>query len=181
MLDKIRSLALEKLGSEEATDAFMAGFEKEVMEKAASQGQLFGSAFGGYARNFLGNQNVQKVGLGLGASLIGATLIKGLSAGSNAVTSKNLRGKFEMSLAQVMSSNKIVKGARPEKVKDFAETFFKFAPHVASDPNLLGSILANAVLGESIDPQTIKTLVELENKHVDNSNTSPWSGVRING
>jgi hypothetical protein len=170
MLDKIRNLALEKLGSEEAVNAFMEGFEKEA------QGNLFGGP--SMAAKFFANSEVQKVGLGLGASLLGAILVKGVSTGAKAVEGHGLRAKFEMSLAQVMSSNKVVKGARPERAREYAETMFKFAPHVASDPNLLGAILSNAVLGESIDPQTIKTLVELEGRYTDNHQTNQWATLK---
>jgi hypothetical protein len=54
------------------------------------------------------------------------------------------------------------------RVKGYADTVFRFAPNVASDVNLLTSILANAVHGESIDPMTIKTLTELENRFTSN-------------
>lgn len=168
MLDKIRALALEKLGSEQAVDAFMEGFQKE-----AAAGM-----FGQHATRFFTNPLIGKAAVGLGTALLGAAIVKGVSTGSNAYENNQLRHKFDMALAQVMSTNKIVKGARPEKVHEFAETFFRFAPHVASDPNLLGSILSNAVLGESIDPQTIKTLVDLEGRYTDNHRTTPLVGIK---
>jgi len=167
MLDKIRAIALEKLGSEEAANAFMEGFEKEAMAGASS---IWGA--------MTAPDTIGKAGVGLAASLLGAGIVAGVSKGFGVVKDHNLRGKFDMALAQVMASNKIVKQARPERVKEYAETMFRFAPHVASDPNLLGSILANAVLGESIDPQTIKTLVDLEGRYVDNNKISPLAGIK---
>lgn len=178
MLEKIRALAMEKLASEEEVDAFMEGFEQTMLSKEAN----FGSGF----KNILmqtgspdGGSLMAKAVVGLGASLLGAAIVKGISSGSNAIGDRMLRNKFDMALAQVMSSNKIVKGARPERARDYAETIFRFAPHVAADPNLLGSILSNAVLGESIDPQTIKTLVELEGRYVESKRTQPLAGIRM--
>jgi hypothetical protein len=165
MLDQIRAIALEKLGSEEAADAFMAGFEKVATEKAASVADFLGGPFG-------------RPALGLGASLLGAGIVAGIAKGGKALEHNQLRGKFDMALAQVISTNKVVKGSRPEKVREFAETFFRFAPHVASDANLLGTILANAIQGESIDPQTMKSLVDLEARYVDNHRINPLPGIR---
>lgn len=165
MLDKIRELAMEKFASTEEVDAFMEGFEKEATLSSVLQTMATSGEF-------------RKAGIGLGVGLLGAAIVKGISSGSSAIADRQLRGRFDMALAQVMSGNKIVRGAKPERTKDYAETIFRFAPHVASDPNLLGSILANAVLGESIDPQTIKTLVELEGRYTDNHRTTPLPGIR---
>lgn len=170
MLEKIRQLAMEKLASVEEVDAFMAGFEKEA---------LFNGNLGNMIIRGLNSDHVAKGAIGLGVGLLGAAIVKGVSSGASAIDNRQLRAKFDMSLAQVMSGNKIVKGAKPERTRDYAETIFKFAPHVASDPNLLGSILANAVLGESIDPQTIKTLVELEGRFSDNNRANPLPGIRV--
>lgn len=166
MLDKIRELAMEKFASTEEVDAFMEGFEKQA---------FFGSDM---IIRGLTNPNIQKPLGALAVGLAGAAIVKGISSGSSAVADRQLRGKFDMALAQVMSGNKIVRGAKPERTKDYAETIYHFAPHVAADANLLGSILANAVLGESIDPQTIKTLVELEGRYNDNHRTTPLPSLR---
>ncbi len=169
MLDKIRELAMEKFASTEEVDAFMEAFEKQA---------LFHGNFGNMMIRGMSSPNVMKPLAALGVGLMGAAIVKGISSGSDAMATRNLRGRFDMALAQVISSNKIVRGAKPERTKDYAETIFRFAPHVASDPNLLGSILANAVLGESIDPQTIKTLVELEGRYTDNKRTAPLPSIR---
>jgi hypothetical protein len=170
MLDKIRALAMEKLASEAEVDAFMAGFESAALEKAGSFMDVVTS------RPFV--DGATKAGFGLGASLLGAGIVRGISTASRHSRDNQLRAKFDMALAQVMATNKIVKGARPEKARQYAETMFTFAPHVASDANLLGSILSNAVLGESIDPQTIKTLVDLEGRYVDNNKITPLVGIK---
>ena len=133
--------------------AFMTGFEKaanELLKKEATDSAL--------TRGLVG----------LGVGLAGPGIVKGLSVFSTNMDHAKLRNKFNMALAQVMANNKVVKGAQPEKAKEYAETIFKFAPNVASDPNLLSSILANAVLGEGVDPMTIKNLVDLEGRYKDN-------------
>lgn len=175
MLEKIRQMAMEKLASEEEVNAFMEGFEAQMLNKEAS---LFNGNLGNVILNGMSNPNAQKAAFGLAAGLLGAAIVKGVNSGSSAVANYNLRNKFEMALAQVMSTNRVVKGAKPEKAKEYAETLFRFAPHVASDPNLLSSILANAVLGEGVDPQTIKTLVDLEGRYVDNNRSNPLVGIK---
>jgi len=171
MLEKIRQLAMEKLASEEEVNEFMKGFEKEAfLGITPAMGKRFVSGV---------STNAGKAAASLGAALIGAAIVKGVSSSSSAAGTYFLRNKFDMSLAQVMATNRVVKGAKPEKAREYAETLFHFAPHVASDPNLLSSILANAVLGEGIDPMTIKNLVDLEGRYVDNNNTKPFPGIRI--
>lgn len=174
MLEQIRQLAMEKLASEEEVNAFMEGFEKSAfLGITPAMGARISSEFS----RAIGS-NAGKAAVGLGAALLGAAVVKGVNSGSSAVANYSLRNKFEMALAQVMANNRVVKGARPEKAKEYAQTIFNFAPHVASDPNLLSSILANAVLGEGVDPQTIKTLVDLEGRYVDNNRPNSLVGIK---
>lgn len=169
MLKQIREAALEKFASVEEVDAFMEGFEKEAGL------DLLG---GGLFTRLANNEAVQKAAIGLGAGLLGAGIVKGFNSGSSAISNYGLRNKFDMALAQVMANNRIVKGAKPERAKEYAETIFAFAPHVASDANLLSSVLANAVLGEGLDPQTMKSLTELEGRYMDNTRSQPLVGIR---
>ncbi len=171
MFDKIRKMASEQLSTTAEVDAFMNGFEKAALlgltpDMINTAGEAAFKGIGGGVA-------------GLGVALLGAGIVKSVSSGANAVGNYQLRSKFEAALAQVTTNNKIVKGARPEKARDYAETLFKFAPHVASDPNLLSSILANAVLGEGVDPQTIRTLVDLERGYNDNNSNKPFVGLRV--
>lgn len=173
MLDKLRAIAMEKFASEQEVDEFMKGFEKEAWSISP---ETMGKISGGFYSKL--GENAAKAGTALGAALIGAAIVKSMSTGSGAASNYFLRGKFDTALAQVMASNKIVKGANPAKAREYGETLFKFAPHIASDPNLLNSILANAVLGEGIDAMTIKTLVELEGRVKENKSTGQWPGIR---
>ncbi len=98
--------------------------------------------------------------LGVGAGLYGAARVGG--AAQNSINYK----KFVSVFNYVVKHNEMLKHEYerdPNKVRSFAETIFDFAPKVALDPNLLGTVLANASLGQSLDPQTITALVNLDN------------------
>lgn len=98
--------------------------------------------------------------LGVGAGLYGAARAGG--AVQNSINYK----KFVSVFNYVVKHNEMLKHEYerdPHKVRSFAETVFDFAPRVALDPNLLGTVLANASLGQSLDPQTITALVNLDN------------------
>ena len=176
--EHIKEWALEKYaGDEEQANAFVEGFEKEAampfgtgFTNAAKATISATSPF--FTNEAIGNAAL-KAGFGLAAGLAGAGIVKGFNMMGGHLSSTGLRNKFEMALAQVMATNRVVKGASPERAKSYAETIFKFAPNVAADPNLLGSILANAVLGEGIDSMTIKSLVDLEGRHNDNNSSGP--------
>lgn len=113
-------------------------------------------------------KNVDQASAGtLGKALTGASLGMGF-IGANSLVQKMKQGskrrEFQRALDQAIKSNPILKQAPRDKIERFAETVFRFAPNVATDINLLSSILANAVHGESMDPQTVKSLTELEAK-----------------
>ena len=175
ILGMVKEAAAEQYSDEAARDAFMEGFEKSAAGyfKNIVTSKTFQNEF----RKGLGS-NVAKVGLGLGASLLGAAIVKGVNTVSSKMDSSQLRAQFEQALQQVSQNNRVVRGSKPERVREYAETIFKFAPHVAADQNLLSSILANAVLGEGIDPQTIKVLTELESRYNDSRSSSPLAGIR---
>lgn len=170
----VKEQALEKYaGDQAAADAFVDGF----MKQAADFGGF--NSFSELARGEA-IKNSTKIGFGLLAGLAGAGIVAGINHAGASSTNYKLRARFEASLAQVMATNRVVKGASPEKAKAYAETIFRFAPSVASDPNLLSSILANAVLGEGIDQMTIKSLVDLEGRHSENkSYNSPIPSFKV--
>lgn len=178
IFDRIRALAMEKLASESEVDAFMEGFGKEVQAGLFQSGAAGAGTFAGYASHLMRNENVQRAGIGLGASLMGALLVKGISSSSNAVIGSNLRSKFELALDQAISTNKMLKGANEAKIKSFAETIFKFAPHIASDPNMLSNILGHVVDTQSLDINIIKTLTDLEGRFRDNNKPSSLMSIK---
>jgi hypothetical protein len=103
-----------------------------------------------------------------------ATLgLLGISALANSIREDNLHRKFMIALNEATQTNRVLKAADKNKVINFAETIFKFAPNVASDANLLGSILSNAIHGDSIDPMTVRTLTELESRYRDTTGFDP--------
>ncbi len=170
MLTKLRIAAMEEMGCVGDVNAFMEGFEKVATQIPLTLLQKFQGSLA---------ENSGKAIVGLSAGLIGAALVHGISRGSSSVENRGLRNKFEMALAQCASSNKIIHGAQPGKARAYAESLYRVAPHIMGDPNLLSSVLANAVLGEGIDPMTIKNLVELEGKYLDNNKTNPLAGIKV--
>lgn len=121
-------------------------------------------------KNIFTSNLIRGAGAGLGgaaiAAMAGGALLSLRGAISKATTNA-MRPAFEQSLKIAMSgsdpASEILR-EKKDKVRAFAETIFNFAPHVASDPNLLKGVLAHVVQGESIDPQTIRSLMELEEK-----------------
>lgn len=170
LIKGFEKVAAERFKTQEELAAFIDGFYKEAGATEMLK-PLTKKAYDGVS--FPGMMGV------LGAGILGVAALKGINTLGTSITNNNLHNKFEMALAQVMSSNRVIKGSSPEKVKTYAETIFKFAPNVASDPNLLSSILANAVLGEGVDPMTIKTLVDLEGRYTENSSKGPITGMQL--
>ena len=150
-LELIEKIAQERFETEAEREAFVEAFVKE----ASINPQIIEGAY-----KALG---------GLGVGILGAALAKGVHSVGSAVGNSSLHAKFEQALSQVMVSNRIVKAADPTRVRGYAETIFKFAPHVAGDANVLSSILANVIHGDGVDPQTIKMLTDLEGRYKDNS------------
>lgn len=150
-IQEVYNYGLEKYaGDETKAKEFTVGFLKEATDPFRPM-QVFGEG----ALKALGAGAVG-VGLGLG--------IHGLSSAFNHAGTQFLRDKYLAALSKAKQSNPILADADSSKVQSYAETVFKFAPHVAADPNLLSSILANAVHGEGLDPMTIRTLADLEGR-----------------
>ena len=179
ILELVRQEASEVYKVEEELNAFMNGFEKQastMLEKKA----LFGSAARFTTRMMRDVPGgVAKAGIGLAAGLIGVGVVKAMTSADDAITNYALKSKFESALQQVRTTNKIVKNANQSKVDSYANTLFTFAPHVASDPNILSTLLSNAVLGEGIDPMTMKSISDLEGRYVENNAPQPPLGIRI--
>lgn len=166
-LQELFAMGMEKYaGDEDKAAAFVEGFVKEaaafpsyaVHEMLSTMPGAFGKAIGA---------GVGALALGFGAH--------GLATALSGANTQALKGKFDKAFAEVTAHNPIVQNAEPAKVRSYAETIFKFAPHVACDANLLSSILANAVHGEGIDPMTIRTLADLEGRLVESKKASNFS------
>lgn len=157
---------IEKVASEQfATEVEREAFKEAFFEKSAS---LFSNVVTAADKAPELYKSMAK-GIGmLGVGIAGASLAYGVAKGAKTIESSSNRRKFETALANVLANNRIVK-ASPDRAKQYAETIYKFGPNVAGDVNLLGSILANVVQGEGVDPMTIKTIVDLEGRYQDNN------------
>lgn len=102
-----------------------------------------------------------KIGIGVAAA---GTLygVNRLAAGA-ANTAKKIQ--YLNALERVQMTNPVLKSIPIEELRKYGDTLFKFAPNVCTDPNMLSTLLINAVHGEGIDLTTIKTLVDLEDKY----------------
>lgn len=162
LYEQLHELAMEKCaGDETQAKAF-----EEAFLKTAFFGGGFGKALGEGAAKAVG-AGVAGLGIGLG--------IHGISTAISGMADTNMHSKFESALKAAVSGNEMLRHAmseHPGRVQSFAETLYKFAPHVVCDPNVLAHLLVNAVQGESVDITTIKTISELENRYTDNRKNS---------
>lgn len=169
MLDKVYDLGLVKFaGDEEKALEFVGAFAAEFLEKQATLApDRMESPYQSLVQGFSSN-----LGKGIGSMLV-ATGVSAL--GNVAKLSQNsfLKTSFLAALEKAIVQSSFLKEADPVKVRDYAETIFKFGPHVATDHNLLSSLLANAIHGQGIDPMTINTIVQLEERHTGNSGFKP--------
>lgn len=120
---------------------------------------------------------------GKAAIALGALGVLGAGMGAyHAINNQLLLSKFRAALAKVRETNPIVSAAPEDKVNSYAKTIFHFAPHIASDPNLLSSILANVIYGEGVDATTIHTLQQMEERYARQGTpltTSVMSPLRV--
>ena len=124
-------------------------------------------------KEFMANKSVQHAaqeGLGAAAKAGVALMVGGGLYGLNRIArsadNEIAHAKFQSALRQVLASNdsagQIIKSAPMERVNSLANTIFSYAPNVATDVNLLKTLLATYVNSEGIDPSTIRSLQELE-------------------
>ena len=187
MLEKVKQYAMEKYAGEEAlVEQFVEGFVKQAAETIQHQYRHDATA-GGMVLDRMTRTNSpdmpvrgitdlfqegisQAVGKGIGGLAVGLG-IHGLNQAFSAATSGSLRTKFLEALEHAISMNPRLREEPKEKIVHYAETIFKFAPHVAGDANILSALLANAAQGHEgagIDVMTIKTLGDLEARFIEN-------------
>ena len=164
--EQLHELAMEKCAGDETQAA---AFEEAFMKTAFFGPGVFGQAIAKGVGTAVG-AGVAGLGVGLG--------IHALSSGLSAAADSGLHSKFEQALHTAVSGNEMLRHAmteHPGRVASFANTLFKFAPHVVCDPNILAHLLVNSIQGESVDITTIKTITELENRYTDNRKNSLFS------
>lgn len=163
-IQQLYDLGLEKFaGDQTKAEAFVEGFVKEA----------FNVDMGEFTKGYSGGLGG---GLGKGVIALGVGLgIHGIASAMSAANNSALRSKFEKALSHVSQTNPIIKDYDQGKVRSFGETIFKFAPHVAADPNLLAHVLSNACHGESLDTMTIRTLADLDGRVVESHKAGLFS------
>ena len=174
-LEKLCEVALEKCaGDKEVAMSYIEGFFKTANFadfKARPDPSVGESVMKGFTEGL--GKNVGSLVIGGGLATFGAAL--GLAQRGA------LHTKFLTALEKAMTLNQVLKDAvangKRDKIKSYAETIFKFAPNVSTDPNLLGGILANTIHGDGVDVMTIKTLGDLESRFVENRSFNPKTYV----
>lgn len=175
MLKEVKQMGLEKFaGDDELANEFVKGFvaqvalEKEAAAPTKGQPESYGANF---TRGLIGElgKNVGSLGVNLG---VGAAV-----TGYRFITDGARHTRFLKALEQALHMSEFLRRQPREKVERYADTIYKFAPMVATDPNLLQSILTNAVHGDGVDIMTIKSLTDLEGKWRDNGSIAPKTFV----
>lgn len=124
-------------------------------------------AIGAMAEGFGGAVPRVLIPLGVGAGLIAATKAVG------AISRQIDKNKFEAAYRQALSTNKMLDGEDPVKLRSLADTIFRLAPHVACDPNLLSTVLQEQIKNfNGMTTQKARELVDLEDKISGRSSNS---------
>lgn len=118
-------------------------------------------------------QNVASHAGKIGLTLAAGAAIYGAKKGVDAVGSLLLRRRYQNNLRMLHESNPALRAVDPEVLARYGDTIFNYAPNIATDPNLLSTLLVNAVHGEGIDLTTIKTITELEDKYSSRGTFQP--------
>jgi hypothetical protein len=158
VLKKVHEKASAIYKDEKERAEFMEGFMKKVASLFNKEEALKGFA--------------SQLGRASAAGVVGAGLY-GIASLVKEVKNHNKYNNFLKALNEAVQMNRVLKAADKDKVVKFAHTIYKFAPSVSTDPNMLSSILANAVHGDGIDPMTIRTLTELESRYTDTNSFNP--------
>lgn len=163
---ELRTQAITEMGFTDAqADAFVEGFVKEasVFDYVTKSGDNPGHMGQDIVRN-IGESFGKSIGGGIGNLAINS-VVSGIAGLVGSAQNSMLYRKFTEALKTVVESNRIVRNADRNKVMSYAETIYKFAPHVASDVNILSQLLSNAIHGEGVDPTTIETITRLEERY----------------
>lgn len=165
-VNQLREEAKAQMGfTDEQADAFVDGFVKEAASgfpDPAGGGKAPWSATTSMGHGIVDNF-AKNIGGGLG-NLAVNSIVGGVVGLVGSARSSMLHRNFTESLKTVIESNRIVRNADRNKVMSYAETIYRFAPHVASDVNLLSQLLSNSIHGEGVDPTTIETITRLEER-----------------
>lgn len=182
MLEKIKELGLEKFaGNEELADQFVAGFIAHVMiEKEAQEVEQLQKEAAGPQQQDITADYLKGMATEAGKSSAGFVsnmAVNALIGGYRTVVDQFRYQRFLKALHQAIANSHVLREHDNKKVLKYADTIYRFAPMVAVDPNLLQSVLTNAVLGDGIDLMTIKSLTDLQGRYRENGAMNPKSLV----
>lgn len=126
--------------------------EHTYINPAAKAGVAAAESFGSIVPKVM-------VPLGVGLGIMAA------AKATKAIIGQVDKSKFDKVLAEVLQTNEMLKGADPAKIQSIAQSIFRLAPHVATDPNLLSTVLQNQINNSSgFDLKIGRELVDIEDK-----------------
>lgn len=159
----LEKLAFSKEDAENIAEYFYQVMDDDLVKQASLP-----QTFGGIAMKAVG-ETAAKAGTALAMGL-GAYGAHGIYDGL--VKRPMQASRFAAAVEQAIERNQILQHADRAKVDNMAATIMKYAPNAAADPNLLSSILSNAVMMDGIDPTVVQGLVNLERAYNDSHKTS---------
>lgn len=147
--------ALTKAAHEMVVDEIMGSVEKGLDKKANWKEDL-------------GSGMVQGAGKAIttlaAGALAGTTIHNFLKAKRNEELI-NQYAQFQGTLGNVAKRNELLANENKERIQELGNSIFNFAPTVANDPLVLETVMSNAVHGGGLDPQTVRSLQELEERY----------------
>lgn len=162
---------MTKAAQELMVEGIMKGIENSEAVKAAldlsGEGMDKEASVWGTVANIgkkVGGSMADKAGTLAMAGVGGLGIHNYLKAKRNAETI-NQFADYQNALATVAGRNERLANENSERLNDLGSSIFKFAPTVASDPNVLETVLDNAVQYGGLDAQTVRSLQELEERY----------------
>ena len=160
---------IEKIAEACQSFGFVQNQLQEVEEEGHDKEANVVTRAGRAAKDFVTDKPTREAAQkAIGALAVGGTA--GL-AGHNFLKAKqnadkiNQYADFRKTLQDVSTKNELLNRESKEKINQLGDSVFKFAPQVANDPLVLEQVMSNAVLGNGLDPATVRALQELEEKH----------------
>lgn len=127
-------------------------YETNLINPAAKAGIAAAEGFGSIMPRVM-------VPLGVGLGIMAA------AKATKAIIGQVDKSKFDKVLAEVLQTNEMLKGADPAKIQSIAQSIFRLAPSIATDPNLLSTVLQNQINNSSgFDLKIGRELVDIEDK-----------------
>lgn len=173
--DGLEKLAFDKEEAAAIAEYFYQAFDETDLSGIEKEAGIFSAAPELFVKGLSDGGGKAAAALAAGVGILGAQrMYKGL------VENPILSSKFDKALEAAISRNQVLQHADKSRVQAMAATMFRYAPNASADPNLLSSILSNAVMMDGIDPQVIQTLLNLE-KGYKEANKSSFADIMAKG